>query len=101
MLSTHQPTNADFSWQSAEKEVGAKCQLVASTSAVCTFSSRTASKGTGQLQQFLKNATSLIQQPADHGSATCTKGKYAVQSGNLTRRLLQHINLVFHCQPSR
>ena len=29
-----------------------------------------APKGTGQQQQFLKNATSLIRQSVDHGSAT-------------------------------
>ena len=52
---------------------------------VCKFSSRTAPKGTGQLLKFLKNATSLIRQSVDHGNTTYTKGKYAVQSGNLTK----------------
>ena len=37
---------------------------------VWTFSSRIAPKGTRQLQQFLRNATSLIRQSVDHGSAT-------------------------------
>ena len=63
------------------------------------LSSRTAPKGTGQLQKCLKNATSLIRQSAY--IATHTKGKYAIESGDLTRRLLNRNNLELRPQPSR